>query len=384
MRTLVAVASILAAAAPASADPLRLRGDALAAAQAPAGLLVLEAGDQARPWLDAEAVVWTGVSDDAEADALIVVVDLRDPGKRGSVRIGRHVVVIGALRPLHLDGASARARLPFLLEAEAFAGLPVAPRLGPRPWDWAVGGRVARPIGKDARLGLAWIERRDRGALHTHELAGDGAWQVRGIDLAVGGAWDLISSGLAEARLSAAKRRRSVRYELFGTHRSPSHLLPATSLFSVLGDVPARIAGLDVRWRAAPRLDVGGNAGARVAGGDVREDLAVRTVLRLDDKGDGALGLELRRQGQIDGGWSGVRGFGRLPVASRWTAIAEVELAIPDEPHGRGAAWPWALAAISWRPADWELAGAVEASASPEFRRRVDLLFRLTRRWEAP
>jgi hypothetical protein len=385
MTRALAIALVLAAAAPAAAEPLRLRGDALATVQAPTGLLVLEAGDQARTWLDAQALVWTGAGADggADGDALVVLVELRDPGKRGSLRLGRHVVTAGGLRPLHVDGASGRARLPHRFELEGFAGLPVVPRFGPRAYDWAVGGRVARPLGA-ARLGVAMLERRDHGALHTREVAGDATWQVAGLDLAASGAWDLIASGLAEARLSAVRRRRAIRVEGFAIHRSPSHLLPATSLFSVLGDVPSRLGGADVRWRAAPRLDVGGSAALRFLDGEVGEDLAARATLRLDDRGAGSMGLEVRRQGAIDGGWTGIRGFARVPIRPRWHAATELELAIPDENAGRGAAWPWGLAALTWSPRAWELAGAVEAGSSPEHRWRVDALVRLTRRWEVP
>ena len=42
------------------AEPLRLRGDAIAEARAPAGLVILQAVDKEHPLLDAEALVWTG------------------------------------------------------------------------------------------------------------------------------------------------------------------------------------------------------------------------------------------------------------------------------------------------------------------------------------
>lgn len=396
---LAITAALAAAAATAHADPLRLRGDALASAQAPAGLLVLEADDRARPWIDAEAVVWTGVGPDQDAsgggdpdaDALIMRVELRDLKRRAALRVGRHLVVAGALRPLHLDGLSGRAALPARFEAQAFAGLPVVPRLGERSWDWAIGARAARPVG-DARFGLAWMQRRDRGALHTHELALDATYTLRRTDLGASGAYDLAGGGLAEARLAATHRLRAVRLEAFAVHRSASHLLPATSLFSVLGDVPSRLAGADVRWRAAPRLDVGGSAGVRFVDDEAHEDLVARATLRLDDRGDGAIGLELRRQGapapdgDVDerGGWTGVRGFGRLPLTKQWTASTELELAVPDHDAGRGAVWPWGLVAIGYRPEVWEIAGAIEASASPEYRHRVDALVRVSRRWEVP
>ena len=382
MRALAATL-VVAVAAPAAAEPLRLRGDALATAQAPAGLLVLEGDDRVRPWLDAEAVVWTGTGTDDPGDALVIAIELRDPRRRGALRVGRHVVTAGALRPVHVDGASAQARLPRRFELQAFGGLPVAPGFGPRAWDWVAGARLARPIGA-ARLGVAWLQRRDHGALHTHELATDATLRVAGVDAAAGAAWDVVGEGLAIARVSGTRRWRALRAEVFAIHRSPSHLLPATSLFSVLGDVPARLGGVDLRWRAAPRLDVGGSAGVRITDGEAREELTARATLRLDDRGDGALGLELRRQGAPDGGWSGVRGFARVPLATCWTASSELELAAADDPHGRGALWPWGLVAVAWRPVGWELAGAVEGAASPETRWRVDGLLRVTRTWSGP
>jgi hypothetical protein len=379
--------SVVAAPAVVAADPLRLRGDVLATVESPTGLVTLEAEDRVRPWLDAEALVWFGAGADAgaEADALVVVVRLRDPRRRGSLRLGRQVVVAGALRPVHVDGVAARAHLPRRVDVELFAGLPVVPGFGPRPYDWLIGGRVSRPIGA-ARLGLAWIERRDHGALHTHEIAGDAAWPVsKNVDFAAGLVWDLIGTGLAAVNMSAAARHGDLRVELFGQHRSPSHLLPATSLFSVLGDVPAWRAGATVRWRAAPRLDVGGTAGVRVAGDELAEDLVANCRLRLDDRGTSSVGVELRRQGAPDhAGWIGVRGTARLAIAARWTASTELELVVPDaDTPTRGAAWPWALGAITWRPAArWELAAATEASASPEHRWRIDALLRLSRTWE--
>ena len=48
-----------------------------------------------------------------------------------------------------------------------------------------------------------------------------------------------------------------MRGELSLEHRSPTHLLPATSLFTVLGEVASDRAGAGLRWRAAPRLELG-------------------------------------------------------------------------------------------------------------------------------
>src|SRR4051794_9161260 len=40
------------------AEPLRLRADAIAETQAPAGLVVLQGQDKLHPWIDAEGLVW--------------------------------------------------------------------------------------------------------------------------------------------------------------------------------------------------------------------------------------------------------------------------------------------------------------------------------------
>jgi hypothetical protein len=76
-----------------------------------------------------------------------------------------------------------------------------------------------------------------------------------------------------------------------------------------------------------------------------------------------------------------VRTFVRIPLAETLALATEVELARPDD-RSRGGFWPWALAALSWRPAaGWETAIAVEAYASPELEHAIDALFRASYAW---
>ncbi len=107
-----------------------------------------------------------------------------------------------------------------------------------------------------------------------------------------------------------------------------------------------------------------------------------RRTLRLDDKGAGALGLELRREGIPEASWTGIRGTARLPFSARVSASTELELVRPDDPRGRGAVWPWGLVALRFRPEPkWEMAGALEASASPTAASSVSGLFRVSYLW---
>ena len=202
---------------------------------------------------------------------------------------------------------------------------------------------------------------------------------LRWLDLAAFGAYDVTSPGLAEARASVAARESDWRFELFGSQLSPGRLLPATSLFSVLGDLPSLTLGATVRWRAAPRLDLlGGGAGQDVSAGAGGNGW-LRATLKLDDRGTGSLGLEVRRMDVPGAEWTGVRAVASLRLGRGFRYASEIEIVVPDDPDGRGAAWPWGLSGLSWRSADgWELAGAVEASSTPQQRYETDALLRVS------
>ena len=382
-----ALAAVLAGVSSASADPIRLRGDALATTASPAGLLVLDADGGLRDQMSAEAVVWMAgqrsPGEDITGDVLVIAVRARTRDGATTARLGRFVSSLGALRPLHVDGAALRQRLPRQFEAEAVAGVPVVLGLGTgRAWDWVIGGRVARRINDSGAIGIAYEQRRDRGVRASEELGVDaGAELTKRTDIGARFAYDLIGSGVAEVGVTASHRRGSIRAELYASQRSASHLIPATSLFSVIGDVPAQRAGSVLTWRAAPRLDLIGELAMLRVDSDVAPDLTARARLRLDERGAGVVSGELRRRGVGADAWVGARVAFRVPVAHAVTVSSELELVIPDEDRGRGAVWPWGLVAVSWTRDDWEAAVAMEASASPEYRHRVDALFQLSRRW---
>ena len=101
---IAATIAMMAAGLDARAEPYRLRADALASAQAPAGLLVLQADGQEGPFVAAEALIWLtggvaggGVGDaegeDGQAQALVMAVRARRAGSEA--RLGRLVVTAG-------------------------------------------------------------------------------------------------------------------------------------------------------------------------------------------------------------------------------------------------------------------------------------------------
>jgi hypothetical protein len=371
---------------PSTADPIRLRADALAEARAPAGLVVLQGADREHPWFGAEALVWAGARTDASADVLVLTFRLREPHGLGDLRGGRFVFASGAIRPIHLDGGSVLARAPWGSMIEAFGGAPVVPRFGERAYDWVAGGRASQSVASRVTVGSSYVQRRIHGDLANEEVGADfaavpSAW----LDLAAKSAYDLGSSGVADALVSAAIRVEPVRVELFATHRSPSRLLPATSLFSVLGDFPSQVAGTSIRWFAAPRLDLWGTAAAQRVGDELGGNGSLRALLRTDDQGRGTLGLEVRRQHVSSARWTGVRTTMSEPLGFglRWSS--ELELAVPDDSGGRGTLWPWGLAALGWRSASgWETACAVEAGSDPLHTFTTNAVLRVSRVMEVP
>jgi hypothetical protein len=366
-------------------DPLVLRADALAETSSPTGLIVLQGEDRMRPWVDAEGLVWAGAKPSVTGDVLVLTLRLRDPKGHAEVRGGRFVLATGAIRPVQVDGAEVTLRAPWGSAVESFGGAPVVPRLGARPYDWLAGGRVSQKLGVTAIVGLSYIQRREGGEISDHEMGADAAFApARWLDVASFAAYDLTSPGLTNARVSAASRFDAFRFEVFGSQLSPGRLLPATSLFSVLGDFPSQTVGGTIKWLAAPRLDLLASGAGQDVGGTLGSNGWIRATLRLDDRGAGNLGLELRRVDVSTAEWTGIRGVAALPLGRGFRFSTEVEVVVPDHPDGRGVAWPWGLLAVAYRRASWEAAVAMEASSTPEHLYEANALARLSRSWGIP
>ena len=377
----------------AAADPYRLRGDvyAFGAAPTPAGLITLSG--QARPsdWASAEAAVWMGTgagqgTDEVSGDVLVANILLREPHGYGDLRLGRMLVTAGAIRPLQLDGASFTGRVPRGPQIQVFGGAPVTPAFGTKAFDWAAGGRLSQRFGEVGALGVSYIQRRGEGQMAQEELGFDASLSpARWLDAATDVAVDMLHQAVTSARASVAFRSGRLRFELFALRRSPAYLLPATSLFAALGNVPSDQGGGQFWVRAAPRLDVWTSGSFDSIAGEPGGRASLHTVLRLDDRGDGAVWLEATRRWAPDASWTGARGMLRLPLAYRLTASAEVEVAFPDEPEGRGEIWPWALVAVSYSPsfARWlDVAAGAEAGATPMNAAYVSALVRASATWE--
>src|SRR5262249_51490094 len=148
-------------------------------------------------------------------------------------------------RPIHLDGARALVRFPWKTSIEAFGGFPVAPRFDYRgTFQWTAGGRIAQTFGNSLVIGGSYLEQRQESARQFEEVGADVAITPnKNITSAAHIAFDAMNPGVTEAIASASVQNTKLRVELFSTHRSPGRMLPKTSLFSVLGDLPSTNIG---------------------------------------------------------------------------------------------------------------------------------------------
>lgn len=363
-------------------EPLRLRADVLGQARDPAGVLVLQGQGTVTDALTIDVLVWGNASESTRADILVGALRYRDPAGHGELTAGRMLLTSGGLLPLHLDGLRVFGRAPSGTTLELFGGVPVVPRFDANAWDWALGGRVGQSIGNGA-AGIAYLQQRSAGQLDHHEIALDFTlFPLDWLDVGARGAYDLVTHGVAEIVATTAATAGAFRFELSGLHRSPARLLPATSLFSVLGDATVGALGARVSWSAAPRLDLSAGGGARWIDDVAFEDLSALASLRLGpDRTSGSIGAELRRQGAPDGGWSGVRLFGRTPLVPDLSLSSELELVRPDH-DDRGDLWLWGLVALAWSfHPSWDVAAAFEASSSAESEVAFDAIARLGYQW---
>jgi len=152
----LAAVYVFAAGGLAHADPFVLTANALATTTSPAGLITVSADAAMGTNVSAEAVVWTGgggnLTGDRPGDVLVMALRARTDGGSASGQLGRFVAMLGALRPMQIDGAAGRVRLPYHLDLEAYAGVPVVAGLTTaRTWDWITPPTRAAPIATPPR-----------------------------------------------------------------------------------------------------------------------------------------------------------------------------------------------------------------------------------------
>jgi hypothetical protein len=100
-------------------------------------------------------LIWAGVGDTENFDALVVSVRLRDPEGRAEGQLGRFILATGAVRAVQIDGGLATFRAPSKTHVEIFGGAPVVGDFDSRASDWMVGTRVSQGLGDRGVIGAS-------------------------------------------------------------------------------------------------------------------------------------------------------------------------------------------------------------------------------------
>ncbi len=384
----------------ASAQPHRVGAELWGQANPNYGLIILEGSTRKYPYVDAEAMIWGGIGapqygfdDSAEVQALVIAIKVRDPRGISDTRLGRFILATGSVRAMHIDGGHITLRARSKTHFEVFGGVPVDGDIEGRKYDWMVGGRLSQGLGKRGVVGASYYNRFNAGQRSDEEVGGDFSLPVaHWLDMAAKVSWELVNPGLAEVlgTISAQTKDRAIRGELFVTKRSPIRMLQATSLFTVLGDPGTLQTGANLRWRAAPRLDLWVNGAMMNAEDQYGWGGYLRGVLRTDDEGKGSILGELRRQSVSVSQWTGIRLAAVIPlyedIDTTVGLMPEFEIIFPDDPDpGQGSVWPWGRLALRWQPSkSWAIAAACEASANQVQRYEVRALARVSYQAEWP
>jgi len=385
----------------ASAQPHRIGAELWGQLDPNAGLFILQGSSRKYPYIDAEALVWggagatqTGLSDsEATFQALVIAIKIRDPKGISATRLGRFMLATGAVRAMQIDGGHIMLRARSKTHFEVFGGVPVDGSSEGRKNDWMVGGRLSQGLGNKGMLGVSYYNRFNIGQRSDEEVGGDFALHVASwLDMSAKISWELVNPGLAEVlgTISAQTANRAIRGELYVTKRSPIRILQATSLFTVLGDPGTLAAGANLRWRAAPRLDLWVNGALRDAQDDFGWSGYMRGVLRTDDDGKGSILGEVRRQHVATSSWTGLRLASVIPLYEDHDTtvglMPEFEIIFPDHPEpNQGKVWPWGRLALRWQPnGSWAIAAACEASANQVQRYDVRALARVSYQGQWP
>jgi hypothetical protein len=373
---------LLVTAASAQAPKLGFGVDTWGQTYRPAGLVQLEGRLKTYPWLQAEAQAWAGRSPSAEGgngDVVVLALRAHDAQGRGEATGGRFVLTTGAIRPVHIDGGYVRGQVPQGFAIEGFGGVPVTPRFSSRAYDWLVGGRASQRFGSFGVLGASFVERRDHGRRIDQEIGCDlTLYLMPSLSTAGRASYDLVSRGLSEIQVTGAWGSSLKRLEAFVAVRNPSLILPATSLFSVLSNVPSAQGGMTGRMRVAPRLTLDALLAYRAASETygIRAKLGAR--LWLDDEGKGALEGELTRDGVQGSEWTGLRALAYHDLFAGIRLNGEVELVIADATRNGSRVWPWGRLSARYLLRDvWLFSAGVEGSASPEFVKVFQALLRV-------
>ncbi len=226
--------------------------------------------------------------------------------RRLSLRLGRQLVIGGAVRATSIDGLNTELMIWRGIGVSAYGGVPVVSRFAVARGDGIAGGRAFWRKSIDTEMGVSFIELLDHGLTSRRDLGIDARYAPSPVWAFNGSAiWSLWAGRLAEGEVTARWEPR-LNIQVLATYRrtAPDLFISRGSIFSVFAEEHRDEAGGGVFWK--PERWVGLYADARAlwvdAGSGV--DATGRATFNV---GVSTLGGELRRFSETTNGYSQAR-----------------------------------------------------------------------------
>jgi len=234
--------------------------------------------------------------------------------RRLSLRLGRQLVIGGAVRATSIDGLNTELMIWRGIGLSAYGGVPVVPRFAVARGDAIVGGRAFWRQSINTEMGVSFIELLDHGLTARQDLGVDARWAPSPVWAFNGSAiWSLVESRLAEGELTARWEPR-LNIQVFAgyRHTAPDLFISRASIFSVFAEERRDEAGGGVSWK--PERWVALYADAHVLWVDAGSGVDA-TGRATFTAGVSTIGGELRRFSEPTNGYTQARAWVVRPLS---------------------------------------------------------------------
>jgi hypothetical protein len=202
-------------------------------------------------------------------DVLVGTIEYQSRDHKLDVRLGRQFLFIGAPYSTQFDGLYARYTFPYDLSLAVYGGgaTPRSADAGRDALNPMYGGRLAWSRLDQGGVGVAYTEELTTGGELVRRQLGVDAFALlpKHLELYGTGLLDLAGMQIDEAMLTAAwMPTPRFKLALDYSYLVPSAIIPKDSIFSIFSDSFYHDAGLDLFYRATPRLKLSAQAKVRV------------------------------------------------------------------------------------------------------------------------
>ena len=312
-------------------------------------------------------------------DLNVFSIEARFARRHIHVRLGRQVMIGGAARFTHLDGAS------LTLEGAgfgltAFGGVPVIPRFGVKVGDAAAGGRLFYRFGYESQLGVSFIHVEDSGRTGRQDLALDFRTRpIRMLTLTGLGVLSLVERDLAEVDVAAVLAPHTtldVRADF--RQQRPDLFIPRASIFSVFANSSRKEAGGQLDYRPHSRLAFDADYHLILDETGTGHRGGLRGTVHLGPSGELLIGSELRLLQLPDKGYKEARLFVSFRILPTLVASLDGDAYFFTTPINGWIRSITGAASLGWdfRPG-WRVVASGAASSTPFVQGGFDAMVKL-------